>query len=39
MAKTKGREVQIQGQHRRCVIEEEIEVLNVKPLCRPPSCQ
>ena len=35
MAKIKGREMQTQGQ--RCVIEEETEPLNVKPLCRPPS--
>ena len=36
MAKIKGREMQTQGQH-RCVIEEEIEALGVKPLRRPPS--
>ena len=38
MAKIKGREMQTQGQQ-RCVIEEETEVLGVKPLRRPPNGQ
>ena len=36
MAKIKGREMQTQG-HTRCVIEEETEALDVKPLRLPPS--
>ena len=36
MAKIKGREMQHKD-NTRCVIEEEIEVLSVKPLRRPLS--
>ena len=38
MAKIKGREMQTQRQHND-VLEEETEVLDVKPLRHPPSSQ